>query len=436
MFALVDCNNFYASCERVFRPWLVGQPVVILSNNDGCVIARSNEAKALGIPMGAPAFQYEELFKKNSVNVFSSNYELYGDMSRRVMNTLATFSPEIEIYSIDECFMKFNRFDEFFDLQSYGVQMGRTIKRNTGIPVSIGFAPTKALAKVANKIAKKFPERTKSSYVIDSEEKRIKALEWTKIEDVWGIGRKHAKRLKALQIENAYQFTQLDDNWVRREMSVVGLRLKHDLMGIPTIDFEEVKSKQNITVSRSFEKMYFKYDDIAERISTYSARLGEKLRKQNSHCNMIMVFINSNPFEEEMEQYRGFIAVKTDFPTNSTFEINRIAQKALQSIFKDGIGYKKAGIIVSEITPADNYQTTLFNGENPKHQDVLKAIDQINLKTGNKILFGKNDLKQRWKMKQKKLSYRYSTRLNETITVNCVEKTKEQREFLQSLCGI
>lgn len=433
MFALVDCNNFYASCERVFKPSLIDEPVVILSNNDGCVIARSNEAKELGIPMGAPAFQYQELFKKNLVNVFSSNYELYGDMSRRVMNTLSKFSPEIEIYSIDECFMKFNGFDEFFDLQSYGVQMGKTVRRNTGIPVSIGFAPTKSLAKVANKIAKKYPERTKSSYVIDNEEKRIKALEWTNIEDVWGIGRKHAKRLKALQVNNAYQFTQLDDNWVRREMSVVGLRLKHDLMGISSIGFEEVKSKQNMTVSRSFEKMYFKYEDVAERISTYSARLGEKLRKQNSHCNMIMVFINSNPFEEEMEQYRGFLAVKTDFPTNSTFEINRIAQKALKSIFKGGIGYKKAGIIVSEITPADNYQTTLFNGENPKHQDILKAIDQINLKTGNKIQFGHNDLKKRWKMRQNNLSYRYTTRLNEVITVYCEEKNKSDKDFLDSL---
>lgn len=435
MFALVDCNNFYASCERVFKPSLIDEPVVILSNNDGCVIARSNEAKALGIPMGAPAFQYQALFNKNYVNVFSSNYELYGDMSRRVMNTLSKFSPEIEIYSIDECFMKFKGFDEFFDLQSYGVQMGKTVRKITGIPVSIGFAPTKSLAKVANKIAKKYPERTKSSYVIDNEEKRIKALEWTNIEDVWGIGRKHAKRLKALQVNNAYQFTQLDDNWVRREMSVVGLRLKHDLMGISSIGFEEVKSKQNMTVSRSFEKMYFKYEDVAERISTYSARLGEKLRKQNSHCNMIMVFINSNPFEEEMEQYRGFLAVKTDFPTNSTFEINRIAQKALKSIFKGGIGYKKAGIIVSDITPADNYQTTLFRGENPKHQDVLQAIDKINLKTGNKIQFGSNDLKKRWKMRQNNLSYRYTTRLREVITVYCEEKSKSDKDFLDSLYG-
>jgi DNA polymerase V len=417
MFALVDCNNFYASCERVFKPKLIDQPVVILSNNDGCVIARSNEAKTLGIPMGAPAFQYQELFTKHHVHVFSSNYELYGDMSRRVMNTLATFSPEIEIYSIDECFMKFKGFDEFFNLQSYGVQMARTIRKNIGIPISIGFAPTKALAKVANKIAKKYPNRTNSSYVIDNEEKRIKALKWTKIEDVWGIGRKHAKRLKALQITNAFEFTQLDDNWVRKEMSVVGLRLKHDLMGISSIDFEEVKSKKSITVSRSFEKMYFKYDEIAERISTFSARLGEKLRKQNSHCNLIIVFINSNYFQKKMEQYRGFIAIKTDFPTNSTFEINKIAQKALQSIFKDGIGYKKAGIIVSEITPADNYQTSLFNGENPKHQDILKAIDQINLKTGNKIQFAHNDLNKRWKMKQQKLSPCYTTRINEIVEI-------------------
>ncbi len=417
MFALVDCNNFYASCERVFKPKLIDQPVVILSNNDGCIIARSNEAKILGIPMGAPAFQYQELFTKHHVHVFSSNYELYGDMSRRVINTLATFSPEIEIYSIDECFIKFKGFEEFFDLQSYGVQMVRTIKKNIGIPVSIGFAPTKSLAKVANKIAKKYPNLTDSSYVIDNEEKRVKALKWTKIEDVWGIGRKHTKRLKALQITTAFEFTQLDDNWVRKEMSVVGLRLKHDLMGISSIDFEEVKSKQSITVSRSFEKMYFKYDDIAERISTFSARVGEKLRKQNSHCNLIIVFINSNYFQKEMKQYRGFIAVKTDFPTNSTFEINKIAQKALHSIFKDGIGYKKAGIIVSEITPANNYQTTLFSGENPKHQDVLKAIDQINIKTGNKIQFAHNDLNKRWKMKQQKLSPCYTTRINEIIEI-------------------
>jgi DNA polymerase V len=419
MFALIDCNNFYASCERVFNPSLLNQPVVILSNNDGCVVARSNESKQLGIPMGAPAFQYKDVFEKYNVNVFSSNYELYGDMSMRVMNILSNYSPDMEIYSIDECFMKFKGFEKLFDLHLYGTQIIKTIKRNTGIPISVGFAPTKALAKVANKIAKKYPEQTKSSYVIDSEEKRIKALKWTKIEDVWGIGRKHTKRLKAIQVNNAFQFTQLDDNWVRKEMSVVGLKLKHDLMGIPSIDFEDIKPKKNICVSRSFEKMYYEYDELAERVSTFSASLGEKLRKQNSHCNLIMVFINSNYFKTDLEQHRGFIAVKTDFPTNSTFEINRIAQKALKSIFKNGIGYKKAGIIVSEITPADNYQTNLFKCENPKHQDLFRVIDKLNKKTSDKIKFGHNDLKRRWKMKQEKLSNRYTTRIDEIITIKC-----------------
>ena len=208
MFALVDCNNFYASCQRVFEPHLRNKPIVILSNNDGCVIARSNEAKALNIPMGAPAFEYKKVFEENNVFVYSSNYALYGDMSSRVMNILATYSPEIEVYSIDEAFLKFKGF-ELFNLQEIGIEMQRKVTKGTGIPVSIGFAPTKALAKVANKIAKKFPERTQSVYTIDSEEKRIKALKWTKIEDVWGIGRKHSKRLQAKNVFNAYQFTQL-----------------------------------------------------------------------------------------------------------------------------------------------------------------------------------------------------------------------------------
>lgn len=212
MFALVDCNNFYASCQRVFEPHLIGEPIVVLSNNDGCVIARSNEAKALGIPMGAAAFEYKKCFQENKVFVYSSNYALYGDMSSRVMNILSTFTPEIEVYSIDEAFLKFEGFD-LYDLNHYGIQIQRTVTKGTGIPISIGFAPTKALAKVANKIAKKFPDRTKSVYSIDTEQKRIKALKWTKIEDVWGIGRKHAKRLQAKNVFNAYEFTQLPDQY-------------------------------------------------------------------------------------------------------------------------------------------------------------------------------------------------------------------------------
>lgn len=418
MYALVDCNNFYASCERLFRPQLNNKPVVVLSNNDGCVIARSNEAKALGIPMGAPAFEYKDMFKQHQVHVFSSNYELYGNISYRVMETLKNYSPEIEIYSIDECFMRFDGFDKYFDLNAHGLEMSRVVKRNTGIPICIGFAETKALAKVANKIAKKFQERTKGVYIIDTDEKRIKALKWTKIEDVWGIGRQHAKRLKALNVHTAYQFTQLHDAWVRKNMTVVGLKLKHDLMGISSIDFEEEKPKQNIACTRSFDKMYDSFDMISERLTVFSANVSQKLRKQNSHCNSLCVFIDSNFHRQDLKQHRGFIKIKTDFPTNSTLEINRLVQGGLRMIYKKGIYYKRAGIIVNDITPAENYQIKLFGGENPKHIDLMKVVDKLNKKMGDKVKFGGEDLNRKWKMKQEKLSPCYTTRFSELLTIN------------------
>ncbi|HOQ50011.1 MAG TPA: Y-family DNA polymerase, partial [Candidatus Kapabacteria bacterium] len=232
MFALVDCNNFYASCERVFRPDLNNRPIVVLSNNDGCVIARSNEAKKLGIPMGAPAFQYEKIFKEFDVEVFSANFALYGDMSNRVMTILSDFSPEIEIYSIDESFIKFSG-SSILRLNDIGLEMRQRVLKWTGIPISVGFANTKSLAKVANKIAKKFPEQTKNVYIIDNEEKRVKALKWLKIEDVWGIGRQYSKLLQKMDVHTAYDFTQLNDEWVKKRMTIIGLRLKRDLQGIP-----------------------------------------------------------------------------------------------------------------------------------------------------------------------------------------------------------
>lgn len=221
MYALVDCNNFYASCERAFNPLLNGKPVVVLSNNDGCAIARSNEAKELGIPMGAPAFEYEKLFKENDVKVFSTNFPLYGDISNRVMKILSEFTPEVEVYSIDEVFLKLRGFEKY-DLHDYGLKMKNKVFQYTRIPVSIGYAPTKTLAKVANRIAKKFPNEFKGVYIIDTEEKRLKALKWLKIDDVWGIGRQYANKLKAIGIFNAYQFTQQSDYFVQKEMSIVG----------------------------------------------------------------------------------------------------------------------------------------------------------------------------------------------------------------------
>lgn len=418
MFALVDCNNFYASCQRAFEPHLRNKPVVILSNNDGCVIARSNEAKALGIPMGAPAFEYKTLFEQNNVSVYSSNYALYGDMSSRVMNILARYSPEIEIYSIDEAFLKFKGF-ELFDLDQLGLDMQRTVTKGTGIPVSIGFAPTKALAKVANKIAKKYPERTQSVYAIDTEEKRIKALKWTKIEDVWGIGRKHTKRLQAKNIHNAYQFTQLSDDWIRKEMAVVGLRLKHELEGKPTLDLEEPKNKKMIATTRSFEKAMTKLEDISERVATYTASCSEKLRKQGSHCNMIMVFVQTNYFRKDQPQYSRNIVINTDFPTNSTIELNHYAQVGLKAIFREGYHYKKAGVIVMGLTPNNETQLSLFNTSNPKHQPLMSVIDKMNKSYGtNKVKFANQSLGRQWKMKQEKLSKSFTTRIDEIITIN------------------
>lgn len=418
MFALIDCNNFYASCQRVFEPHLIGKPVVILSNNDGCVIARSNEAKALGIPMGAPAFEYKKLFKDNNVHVYSSNYALYGDMSSRVMNILTAFSPEIEVYSIDEAFLKLKGFN-YFDLEQYGKTIQRTVTKGTGIPISVGFAPTKALAKVANKIAKKYPERTKSVYVIDTEEKRIKALKWTKIEDVWGIGRKHAKRLQAKNIINAYQFIQLSDDWVRKEMSVVGLRLKHELQGIPTLNMDTPKNKKMIATTRSFEKMYTKIEDISERVSTFTASCAEKLRRQNSHCNMIMVFVHTNYFRKDQPQYSRNIIIKTDFPTNSTIELNHYAQIGLKAIFREGYHYKKAGVIVMGLTPNNETQLSLFNTSNPKHQPLMSVIDKMNKSYGkNKVKFATQSLGRQWKMKQEKLSKCYTTKINDVINIS------------------
>lgn len=418
MFALIDCNNFYASCERVFRPDLNGKPIVVLSNNDGCVIARSNEAKAVGIPMGAPAFEYENLFRKHNVQVFSANFALYGDLSNRVMNILSDYSPDIEIYSIDEAFLKLKGFD-YFNLQQYGEQMRYKVTKWTGIPISVGIAPTKALSKLANRIAKKYPEKTRGVYIIDGEEKRIKALKWLKVEDIWGVGRQHSKRLNAIGVKTAFDFTQLDDELVRRQMSIVGLRLKQDLQGIPTLDLEEVQPKKNIATTRSFETNYTEYEQLNERISTFASSCAEKLRKQKSCCNSLMVFIHTNGHRKDLPQYSRNIVVKLPFPTNSSIELTKFATQALKHIFKQGFHYKKAGVIVQDFTPEAITQATLFETRDERHISLMQAIDKLNNSFGQqKIRLASQDTKRIWKMKQEKLSPRYTTNLNDIITIN------------------
>ncbi len=418
MFALIDCNNFYASCERVFRPDLNGKPIVVLSNNDGCVIARSNEAKKIGIPMGAPAFEYEKFFKQHHVQVFSANFALYGDMSNRVMSILSEFSPDIEIYSIDEAFLKFNGFD-FFNLQNYGEEIGKKVKKWTGIPISIGIAPTKALAKLANRIAKKFPIETKGTYIIDSEEKRIKALKWLKVEDIWGIGRQHAKKLNAVNVKTAYEFTELNDMWIKKNLAIVGLRLKYDLQGIPTLDLEEAQLKKNIATTRTFETNYTELEQLQERVATFSVSCAEKLRKQKSCCNSLMVFIQTNRHRKDLPQYSRNIVIQLPFATNSSIELSKFANLALQKIFMKGFHYKKAGVIVQDFTSEETQQISLFENRDTKHIPLMQATDKLNKSYGQqKIRLGSQDIKRIWKMKQENLSPRYTTNLNDIITIN------------------
>ena len=302
MFALVDCNNFYASCERVFNPNLQGKPVAILSNNDGCVISLSDEAKKLQLPFGAPIFKWERFCKEKNITILSSNYPLYGDMSTRVMNILAEFSPEVEVYSIDESFLKLDGFEKY-DLSEYATKMRSRVLKWTGIPTCVGIAPTKALCKVANKIARSNLKQSKGICVIDSEENRIKALKWTKIGNVWGIGSRLKKRLLEKGCATAWDFTQLPSDWVLKNLSIVLWRLQKDLQGISKIPMEGISSKKMIATTRSFEHTYEDIEDIKERVSTFAARGAEKLRKQQSSCHMLIVQLSSDRFQTALPQH-------------------------------------------------------------------------------------------------------------------------------------
>ncbi len=419
MFALADCNNFYVSCERVFCPALNGKPVVVLSNNDGCVISRSNEAKALGIPMGAPAFEYKDLFAKHNVHVFSANFALYGDMSYRVMSILEEYSPKVEVYSIDEIFLDLRGFSHY-DLKDYGSAMRKRVLKWTGIPVSIGIAPTKALAKVANRVAKKFPERTENVYVISTEEQRIKALKWLKVEDVWGIGRQLARKLAAYNVHTAYDFTLLDPEWVRKHLTITGLRLQRDLQGHSTLELESPDPRKSIATTRTFETNYTEYDQLNERVVTFATQCAEKLRSQHSCCNTLMVFIHTNPHRHDLPQYARNIVVRLPFPTNSGIELARFATEALQKIFKPGYHYKKAGVIVLDLVPEESVQTSLFQNRDERHIPLMKAMDTINTLYGqHTIKLASQDPQRLWKMNQSNLSRRYTTNLDDIIIIRC-----------------
>jgi DNA polymerase V len=423
MYALVDCNNFYASCERVFQPKFNGKPVAILSNNDGCVISRSNEAKAVGIPMGAPAFQIKELVKEKNVQVFSSNYALYGDLSNRVMAILGQFTPNLEIYSIDEAFLNFDGLT-ISNYHDYGIQMKTRVQKWVGIPVCIGFAPTKALSKVANKIAKKFQDRTKGVYVIDSEEKRIKALKWTKIEDVWGIGYRMNKKMKAKNIVTALDFTAPQhEAWIKKEMGVIGMRLKYELEGKSVLDLEPiVDQKKSIATTRSFPKQIADFDLLRERVATFASVCAEKLRKQNSCCHTIIVMLVVDKHTVKTSKYYFNMAITLPYASNSTLTISNAAIAMLKKLHQgnEHLKFKKAGVIVTELIDENKKQLQLFDEENPKHLLLMKVMDGLNKKIGDKkVKLATQNLSLTWNMNQKHLSPKYTTNFKDILEIKC-----------------
>ena len=418
MYALVDCNNFYVSCERVFNPSLNGKPVIVLSNNDGCAISRSDEAKALGIEMGAVPHLMNEKIAQHGVKMFSSNYTLYGDMSDRVMKTLASFVPRIEIYSIDEAFLDMGNMP-FTDLLQLGLKIRTTILKNTGLPVCVGIAPTKALAKMANRYAKKKNKEVgvhwaANRYLINE------MLEYTEVGDVWGIGRQYALMLNRNGIKTAMQFTQAPEDFVRSTMSVVGLRLHNELKGIPSIAWEfELPAKKNICTGRSFGSMITDKQLIKEAMSNYAATCALKLRNQQSAAQELKVFVHTNPHRLQDQQYFRSVVIRFETATNSTPDIIKYALKGFEIIFKEGIKYMKCGVELRGFVPEESVQLNLFSGaDNTKNKKALMALDKVNKAMGKDLVrFGIQGFQKSFKARAALLSPCYTTNIHHIIRI-------------------
>lgn len=407
--ALVDCNNFYASCERVFNPKLERQPVVVLSNNDGCVVARSNEAKALGIGMGVPEFQIRPLLDAHDVQVFSSNYALYGDMSQRVMACLEQFCPDLERYSIDEAFLGFSGFASR-NLTDYGRVIRATVKRWTGIPVSVGIAETKVLAKIATRIAKRTPD---AGSVVDLRAcpDRDALLSRIAVEDVWGIGPNYARFLTQHGITTALQLRQADDQFIRTHMGVVGLRLVMELRGMSCLDVEQCPvPKQGITCSRAFGTMVGTLAEMEEAGSSYTTRAAEKLRAEHLAATVLTVFLHTNPFQDT-PQYYNALTRKLPVATDSTPELIRSAIEGIRTIYRKGFLYKKVGIMLTGLVPASQVQTDLFDQhDRARSKKLMTALDSINNRFGSGTLhYASNGITKAWRTQFRHRSPAYTT---------------------------
>ena len=388
MYGIVDCDNCYVSCERVFRPDLEGKPVVVLSNNDGCVVARSNEAKALGIKEGTPYFQMQQQFPNQEIAVFSSNYELYGDLTSRVVMIISQEAPAYFRYSIDECFVYLDGMERV-NLQQWGEHLHHRIRRSVGLPVSIGLAPNKTLAKIASKLAKKF-EVYRHCCIIDNDDNRIAALKWLPVEDVWGIGRRYAAKLQALGCRTAYDFAKHHRDWVRLTFNNINIvRTWQELNGEDVVPNEELTKKKSICTSRSFSGMIADKDQLRTHISNYASRCAEKLRKQDTVASVVGIFVSTNPFREDLLQYWKYQELRLITPTNSTIPIVQAANELLDRLFIQGLQYKRAGVIVNGISPSSPLQQDLFDvdaGQIRKLKKLDAAVDLLNKRYGSETV--------------------------------------------------
>lgn len=412
VFALVDCNNFYASCEKLFRPDLKHKPVVVLSNNDGCVVARSKEAKALGIKMGVPVFKIRHEIERHGIVSFSSNYALYADMSQRVMSILEELAPRVEVYSIDEAFLDLTGVESCTSLEGFGQLIKATVGQWTGIQVCVGIAPTKTLAKLANHAAKAWPA-TGGVVDLTQRERQRKLMALLPVNEVWGIGGKLTARLEKMGIKTALELADADPQMIRKRFSIVVEKTVRELNGVSCLNLEEAApTKQEIVCSRSFGERIEDFQAMREAITEYTSRGAEKLRGEKRLAKRLTVFIRTSPFNQQEPQYSNAATLEMVSPTDDTLSLVKAAHRGLESIWKDGFRFAKGGIVLSEFYDPKHYQPDLWNepADRIKTDKLMQTLDQINQSGLGKIFLGAQGIQKDWSMKREHLSPAYTTR--------------------------
>ncbi|MDM2714887.1 Y-family DNA polymerase [Citrobacter sp. Cy232] len=421
MFALVDVNSFYASCETAFRPDLKGRPVVVLSNNDGCVIARNAEAKTIGVKMGDPYFRQKDLFRRCGVVCFSSNYELYADMSSRVMATLEALSPRCEIYSIDEAFCDLSGVRNCRILEDFGRELKDAVYQNTGLAVGVGIAQTKTLAKLANHAAKKWQKKTGGVVDLSNLDRQRRLMAALPVDEVWGVGRRISKKLEAMGIKTVLDLADTDIRFIRKHFNVVLERTVRELRGEPCLELEEFAPvKQEIVCSRSFGERITDYDAMRQAICSYASRAAEKLRGEHQYCRFISTFVKTSPFALNEPYYGNSASVKLLTPTQDSRDIIAAATRSLDAIWKDGHRYQKAGVMLGDFFSQGIAQLNLFDDNAPRRgsEKLMEVLDHLNAKEGKGALyFAGQGIQQRWAMKREMLSPRYTTRYEDLLQV-------------------